>query len=248
MPVLPTTLPSAVQLEPSVEYCQAPFAASAVWLLTAMPAKVFALEPPCTSSETSVNRPPKSEATVTPDGLVSSSIAASVIWLAVAPGASLTGVTVKLIDVDSAANGVVPPCDAGALRSTYRPSNWSVNWPVKLPSTAYTVRPGTGPLKSCAGRNCSQALAGSRNALLSDTAPISPKPPALTENHQVPWLAGLPPATAMPAKLDPSTSANLPAKMSEMRCVSCVPSAVVNAASSSVGASATGSTVIVPTA
>src|SRR5262245_63750335 len=89
--------PSAVQLLPlSIEYCQAPLAASTVWLLIAMPANVFAKEPPGTLSAASEKLPLNSELTVAPGGLPVSSATDASVALPVATGASLTALTVIL--------------------------------------------------------------------------------------------------------------------------------------------------------
>ncbi len=91
---LDTLVEMFVQVAP-FNHCHTPWPASvAALLVIAMPARLFALDPPATWSAASEKLPPNSEVTVAPDGdAASSSIAASVA-LPDATGASFTALTV----------------------------------------------------------------------------------------------------------------------------------------------------------
>ena len=84
-----------VQVVPLLEYCQLPLAASAVYAVSATPARVLAEEPPDTVSVTSLKLLllPKSVLTVATVGLAASSRSAARLALLLATGASFTAVT-----------------------------------------------------------------------------------------------------------------------------------------------------------
>jgi hypothetical protein len=84
-----------VQLIPSVDHCQLPCAANAVFVIMAIPARVLALDPPVTVSVVSERLAEKSELTDAPDGLLSS-LAAARDAEPEATGASLTAETEML--------------------------------------------------------------------------------------------------------------------------------------------------------
>ena len=87
-------VPTVVQALPSLEYCQAPSAASAVYAAIATPARVLAEEPPDTASVVSLKFPPNKVLTVDAVGLAASSRSVVRLALPLATGASFTAVTV----------------------------------------------------------------------------------------------------------------------------------------------------------
>ena len=85
---------TGTQVVPSVVYCHTPCAAVDAFAVIAIPASVFADEPPATVSRVSSNRGVNRLDTVWPAGVVSSLIDGNVA-VPVATGASFTGSTVR---------------------------------------------------------------------------------------------------------------------------------------------------------